>query len=472
MTADPRRALPRIDGFTVERLIGDGGFSRVYEALQLDVHRRVAVKILNTGFEDEREERKFTNECRVMGALSHEHIVTVHRTAMTDDARPCIVMALFAGTCGAADRLEPDEVVAVGAAIADALAYAHGEHVFHHDIKPDNIFVSASGKPALGDFGISSNARARSVSGAQGFTLEYAPPELFTDDDAPTASRDIYSLGATLYRLASGSIPFPGMSGDADVKRSVVRLLTEPTPRLPAWAASPALADVVEWCMAKNPADRPTDAGIVRDRLREIQRRDHLDGVADLRRLVAHVAPAHDAVDPPAPPLARPAEPPTVIRDRDARPPAKPVPDTGDEDVRGRRRTAVGAALVAGLVVLAGLLIAVWPDGGEGTASTTLPSLAPATTLDFVVLVPPDGLTVGAAGDRTFELAWSSSQDGVKFQVLLVGTGENRIADGSPYVWTFDADTTVPDAVCFEVRTVSADETRMSQAKSAPACAG
>src|SRR5688500_15371767 len=111
MAIDPHceDEMPLIDGFRVERLIGTGSFSRVYEAVQLELARPVAVKVLNAAFRDPRDEERFRHECSVIGSLTHDNIVTVHRTAMTADGRPCIVMQLFAGSCAAVDRLSVPE---------------------------------------------------------------------------------------------------------------------------------------------------------------------------------------------------------------------------------------------------------------------------------------------------------------------------------------------------------------------------
>jgi hypothetical protein len=504
--------MPRVEGFEVLRLIGSGGFSRVYEAVQLGgIDRHVAIKILNTRFENEQEQRKFENECRVMGALSHPNIVTVYLTAFTDDDRPCIVMELFAGSLGDVERLELAEVIAVGASIADALDSAHAKNVFHRDIKPDNIFIGMDGHPALGDFGISTNVHGRSVSGAHGFTMEYTPPELFTGEDSPRGSRDIYSLGATLFRLASGEIPFPEMSSDRDRRDSIRRLLTVPTPRLilpvgpepPASVAraAPAFADLIQQCMAKSPDDRPPTAGEVRDRLRTIQTSGGVAfAVADVRRLLRFTPERPPEVErPPAPHVSRPTGSagtsaagaegmagvagvadvsrasrvvaPTELR---APQPRRRLPDADaapvEDDGRRNRGARWVAAAVLGVIVLAAVLIVVLSRDSDDSASVDT-TVAPTTSaVEFVVLRPPESVTVTPIDDRTFRLEWASPQDDVKFQILLVGSPESQIVEASPAVWTFAPDAAVPDTVCFEMRTVDQAETRLSQAKSDPAC--
>ena len=204
-----RRPLPTIDGFTVEELIDTGGFSRVFRATQHGLDRPVAVKVLNSTLQDERQQRVFERECKVMGRLSnHPNIVTVYAPAFTDDMKPCIVMELYRGTFRNQGVLDVKQVVDVGAKLADALDAIHEEGIVHRDIKPHNVFVSDRGEPAIGDFGISSIDTERTVTGAAAFSVNYAPPEVFEEGGAE-APGDVYALGATLYQLATGEVPFP-----------------------------------------------------------------------------------------------------------------------------------------------------------------------------------------------------------------------------------------------------------------------
>ena len=180
--ADPAVPPVQIDGYDELHLIGRGGFSYVFSARQRDFNRRVAVKVLTFGLADERERRSFERECRAMGLVSqHPHIVTVFNAAFTTSKQPCIVMELYSGgTLG--ERLKQEGrlplalVLDVGVKIAGALQTAHDRGLLHRDIKPQNLFVSEFGEPALGDFGISTLDDERSISGGGGLTVHYAPP--------------------------------------------------------------------------------------------------------------------------------------------------------------------------------------------------------------------------------------------------------------------------------------------------------
>src|SRR5215216_3340090 len=202
-TPDPTVPSVQIDGFDQLELIGKGGFSYVFSARQRDFNRRVALKVLTFGLADERERRSFERECRAMGLVSqHPHIVTVFNAAFTTAKQPCIVMELYSGgTLG--ERLKRDgrlpvaTVLDVGVKIAGALQTAHDRRLLHRDIKPQNLFISEFGEPALGDFGISTLDDERSISGGGGLTVHYAPPEVLEGEPASSSS-DVYSFAATL----------------------------------------------------------------------------------------------------------------------------------------------------------------------------------------------------------------------------------------------------------------------------------
>ena len=228
-----------IDGFEMGERIGSGGFSVVYRARQQSMNREVAIKVLNTGFATDAERRTFERECHALGRLSHHpNIVTVFDDAITDDGRPCIVMELYSSTYR--ERVEEigplpiDEVLAVGVRICGALQTAHDAGVLHRDIKPHNIFLSAYGEPALGDFGISTIDDERSHSGASGVSVAYAAPEVLEDSRASPAA-DVYSLAATLYQLIAGASPY----ASPDMKTTVRRILTEDPPPLGRAGAPP-----------------------------------------------------------------------------------------------------------------------------------------------------------------------------------------------------------------------------------------
>ena len=159
----------------------------------------------------------------------------------------------------------------VGVKIAGALQTAHDRGLLHRDIKPQNLFVSEFGEPALGDFGISTLDDERSISGGGGLTVHYAPPEVL--EGAPATPRsDVYSFAATLYTLLEGARPFVAPAG---TKQSVGdlarRIMLEDPPRVRRPEVPRSLAALLVGAMAKRPDDRPATAGDLGAALQQVQ---------------------------------------------------------------------------------------------------------------------------------------------------------------------------------------------------------
>ena len=159
-----------------------------------------------------------------MGLVSqHPHIVTVFNAAFTTTKQPCIVMELYSGgTLG--ERLKRDGplpvavVLDVGVKIAGALQTAHDRGLLHRDIKPQNLFVSEFGEPALGDFGISTLDDERSISGGGGLTVHYAPPEVLEGAPATAALRRVLVRRHAVH-AARGHAPVRRAGGQQAVGR-------------------------------------------------------------------------------------------------------------------------------------------------------------------------------------------------------------------------------------------------------------
>jgi tRNA A-37 threonylcarbamoyl transferase component Bud32 len=477
-----------IEGVTDLERIGSGGFSVVYRGRETAMHRDVAVKVLNSGIATEAERRTFERECRALGQLSaHPNIVTVYRPAFTADQRPSIVMELYHGNYRERlDRTGPlplDELLTVGVRIAGALHTAHQAGVLHRDLKPHNIFLSAYGEPALGDFGISTIDDERSHSGASGLSVAYAAPEVLEDSDASVAA-DIYSLGATLHHLAAGRAPF----SSGDLRTTVRRILTESPPPLGRSDVPPGLDRALQAAMARDPADRPRTALAFAEMLREVQARAGLPTTAIPTASSGISAPATGApgtptagsatppaglpgsgtsLPPPPPgaadpigpggwanPLARPgsaapdadarAEEEEVLQSvtmaRRRRPAPEPAAEQPATSAR-RRWIAVGAAAAAVAVVGAGIALVGGGDGEGGTSTTTAtPDTPPDTFYD--VLATPSDVTITAAGDGTFTVAIGAVEGATAYEIQPVGTPTDALtveADALPATVQTDA---------------------------------
>jgi serine/threonine protein kinase len=435
-TPDPTVPSVQIDGFDQLELIGKGGFSYVFSARQRAFNRRVALKVLTFGLADERERRSFERECRAMGLVSqHPHIVTVFNAAFTASKQPVIVMELYSGgTMGDRQKREGPLPVAVvldtGIKISGALQTAHDRGLLHRDIKPQNLFISEFGEPALGDFGISTLDDERSISGGGGLTVHYAPPEVLEGAPA-TAISDLYSFAATLYTLLEGARPFaPSPGARQPVAELARRIMLEAPPRLRRDDVPRALSELLVRTMSKSPDERPMSAAEFGQELQTIQGGLGFPATA---LPLASTAPAPQP--PPAAPEALP--PPSVITDQPAEGPDMESGDTvtvgravtPPEDVdhstiaphdASTRRIVLGtvAGVVCLLAVAASLLV--FGRGGDGGGDTTVPG---PTTTQVVGLPPPtpQGVTVvrGAGGDRVV-VAWQAvgePDSGLTYQV-------------------------------------------------------
>jgi len=271
-------STPSIAGYDHLSLIGAGAFSQVYLAEQSKLKRRVAIKVLNFGLDDDTKRRSFERETELMARVSmHPNIATIHDTAFTELGQPCIVMGHYAAGSLAdltarVGTLSVKEAIDVGIAIGSALNASHDAGVVHCDIKPHNVLISAYGQPALGDFGISTftDERTQTGDGARGFTLSYAAPEIL-EGESPSPATDIYSLAATLYAALAGHRPFARSDEEAASVTMAERARRVVLDELAPLAGVPAELDAaIRTAMDRDPDRRPESAAIFAAQLYDI----------------------------------------------------------------------------------------------------------------------------------------------------------------------------------------------------------
>lgn len=242
-------------------VIGEGGFATVYRAVDLLADRPVAVKLLSLRPDDELL-AAFDHERVALARLStHPHVVTLHRTGVTDRGQPYLVMELAPGGslsdwCTNEWPVTWTDVVERILPICDAVEHAHSQGIQHRDIKPQNILVSAHDQPLLSDFGIARlTAPTETLTRRTGLSLSYASPEQIEGGQLDD-STDVYSLGATVYALLSGRPAFadPRSPGLLTTARRIVE--DRPAPLDESIPID--LRDAIAGAMAKNPANRPT----------------------------------------------------------------------------------------------------------------------------------------------------------------------------------------------------------------------
>lgn len=251
------------DRYEVRRRLGTGGRGEVWLARDSVLERDVAVKLLRGG--DEEDLQRFRDEARAQATLTHPAIVSLYDAGSHDDAA-FLVMAYVAGRPLAElmrdGALPPEDVRALGAQIAGALAYAHERGIVHRDVKPGNVLVDAGGGAHLTDFGIArldDSARVTRTGMVVGTAAYMAPEQL--RDEAVSAAADVYSLGLVLLEALTGRTEYPGPALEA----ATARLQREP--HVPADLPAP-WPDVLGAMLHSDPARRPT-AGEVAQALHE-----------------------------------------------------------------------------------------------------------------------------------------------------------------------------------------------------------
>ncbi|MFG2939335.1 serine/threonine-protein kinase [Streptomyces sp. NPDC048282] len=304
------------DRYEIGRQLGAGGMGRVYEALDMRLGRRVAVKVLSTGLADEDLRERFMREARALARISHPNTVVLHDFALHEDT-PYLVMELLEGVdlarlLGIRRTLPHALVRAIGAGMSSGLSAVHNAGMLHRDVKPSNVHLTREGRVVLQDFGIShllDAAHSRlTATGAFIGTPLYMAPEIIAGDRAGPYS-DLYGLGTCLYEMLRGERPFDGGSPVT----TLYRVVQEEAPSLAGVPGVPDdLAALVARLMAKDPAQRPGDAE-VRDLLRAPPNAAELiaeaaTGELRERAVRGFTAPADEDRTPTLRPARRPLE--------------------------------------------------------------------------------------------------------------------------------------------------------------------
>ncbi|MDB4878392.1 MAG: protein kinase [Gemmatimonadetes bacterium] len=262
------------DQYLVEHEIGRGGMAVVYRAMDLRLHRPVAIKVLPPDLAFNGDVRtRFIREAQTAAQLNHPNIVPIYSVDDSDGgALTYFVMAFVDGeSLGvrlAREGAWPvDKTVRVLRDVADALAYAHARGVVHRDIKPDNILIDrASGRPLVTDFGIARAAAGETrltVTGVAVGTPAYMSPEQALGEREIDGRSDLYSLAVVGYHMLAGDTPFKAGNTPAMLVKHVSerpRPIRERRPETPAY-----LAVAIDRALAKRPEDRWSDAAEFRD---------------------------------------------------------------------------------------------------------------------------------------------------------------------------------------------------------------
>lgn len=408
-------------------MLGQGGMGQVWSARDLELERRVAIKLVPEGVPSGATPEllaRLRREARTAGRLQHPGITAVYDIGKHDGA-PYVVMELLDGRNfrelldGSPRGLPVDQVVELTIKVTDALAYAHAQGLVHRDIKPANLMALSEGGVKICDFGIARLPDTTTITGrgAPGTRAFMAPEQ---SNGVVDARADMYSLGRTLYVLLTGE---HASTASPD---HVYRELGSARSDVP-----PELKHLLLRLLAADPAERP-DAAMLRDRLTAL--RDHRETPVAAR---SRPAPARETVsdgrlgDTSPRPRGEPPDPELFawpeIRDpraRIARTAMASAPvwfliiaGLAWYQLPAERGIFPLFCLVAGTYSLGAMMISDWEysdlrsSSGQGDDLPDRPGLVGGLLVGFALLVAVVfygvRVVIGAGGDRWLMLAWS-----------------------------------------------------------------
>jgi eukaryotic-like serine/threonine-protein kinase len=287
--ADPYIGQRVAGQFEIVDRIGSGGMGAVYRALQPEMNRHVAIKILHPKYLSRKDlVSRFRREARAMSQLSHPNTARVFLYGQLEDQACYFVMEYLEGrnlaqVVRAEGAMEPHRALEVMIQVCGALEEAHQAGIIHRDLKPENIFLTTQGGiedyPKVLDFGLAKVTEKQMRPGSLILTGEgmvFGTPEFMSPEQAQGHSldprSDLYSLGVVLYELLTGKLPF-------DAKQALefihLHVSSPPIPmheRAPDRAFPMGLEEVVMCALAKRPEDRYASAGAFGEALKEVAR--------------------------------------------------------------------------------------------------------------------------------------------------------------------------------------------------------
>jgi eukaryotic-like serine/threonine-protein kinase len=355
-----------VDGrYRVLHRLGSGGMAEVYCAQDLQLGRKVALKILYRRFAEDGEfVERFRREASSAAGLQHQHVVAVYDRGEYDGTY-YIAMEYLEGRSlktivQQEAPLDADRAIDLIIQVLRAARFAHRRGIIHRDLKPHNVIVDADGRAKVTDFGIArAGASDMTQTGSIMGTAQYLSPEQ-AQGHAVSAASDIYSIGIMLYELLTARVPFDGESAVTIALKQVNELPERPSVLNPA--ITPELEAVVMRALEKDPARRFPDAESFISALQAAR-----DGTAT--GLVVAVVPP--PLDPPSEAYAYAEEP---------LPPREPREG-------GRWWLWLLAVLVAGAGLAAVLLL-------PGTQKVTVPTVVGADQANAEAKLRQDGFRV------------------------------------------------------------------------------
>ncbi|HEY0469372.1 MAG TPA: protein kinase [Polyangiaceae bacterium] len=271
--------------------LGRGAMGVVLEAFDLQLHRKVAIKFVNSASFDEDSRRHFVQEARAMALVNHPNVLSIHAFGQHGSI-PYFVMELVDGQTvdswleRSDGRADLDESLAILNDVCLGVSAIHAAGTVHCDLKPSNVLLDDQMRARVADLGLAAPHMDGGVTKVVAGTPEYMAPELAFESDLPAStSSDLYALGCMAYEMLTGSLPFDGRSALAIMVRHATEEPALPSRRRPGLPV--AFDDVLMKALSKRPQDRFASVDLFRRALKEAR----ASSVEPVRILVAEDDP-------------------------------------------------------------------------------------------------------------------------------------------------------------------------------------
>jgi serine/threonine protein kinase len=410
--------------FRVTKVLSSGGMGRVYEAEHVRLPRRFAVKVMHDTLSKHREAaERFEREAQASASIVSEHVVEMVDIVRTRDGLPCLVSELLEGEdlstlCERAGKVPLATAIIISRQVCRGLAAAHDAGIVHRDLKPSNVFLVRRPDDRVHikilDFGVAKLADGKDLTrtGSVVGTPAYMAPEQARGSANVDVRADVYGVGALLYKLLTGSSPFP----DEDPVTTLRRVVTE-DPRRPRdleRAIPEGVELLIQRAMARSPADRPASVRQLECELAELDESARSRAVQQVAKVPAGKAGglANDT------PLVSSLPPPSVERARRA---------------KGARPAALGLALAASLAAGAAIFVV------AGSAVVLIAGRPALTSMEKVLLGVITGFCIlfaSALAVRALVSRWRSAwamdrlAGGMRMALLTLLSMEGALAIG------------------------------------------
>ena len=304
---DTRKSTQRIQGYRIIRKLGAGAMATVFLAQQESLDRPVAIKVLPKKFsENEDFLERFYKEGRAAAKLNDANIVQAYDVGKSGEYHYFVMEYVDGDTVyeqiTEKKKLSQEEALPIIRQVALALKHAHRVGFIHRDIKPKNIMIANNGDVKLADLGLARALDDREAAEAEAVraygTPYYISPEQIRGKKDITPAADIYGLGATLYHMVTGNVPFPGKNPSDVMHRHLKQELVPPDHINPTLSAG--FSQIIEMMMAKEVSQRYQNASDLIEDLDAVARGDSpqfAQPTLDFAKL-AEVAEASPASEP------------------------------------------------------------------------------------------------------------------------------------------------------------------------------